>query len=414
MALKVAILSVTDHGGAGKAAHRIHGGLLEAGVQSTMLVLRKKTDDDTVKLLPDAGTAWKNAVFRWTQNMARYPNRPRGLETFTDAEADIRFDRIDEVREADVVNLHWIAGLLDYDAAHQVLAEKPSVWTLHDMHPLTGGCHFSMGCSRHIVGCGLCPALGSEKKHDLSRSVSETKLELYGKINARLVAPSLWLAYEANHSSLTRRFPTHHIPYGVPTDIYKPYPWEAARGFLGLPLTSHIVLFGADNVRNRRKGFKHLIGAMEHRVKQGDDVPILFVTFGADPPPVNLPSPHRIIHFGPINSEFVLAHIYSAANVFVIPSEADNLPNTISEAMLCGTPVVGFKIGGIPEMIEHKTTGFLATPFDIEELAEGIQWALSQQPDIRKRCHESAWSKYRPDLQTKAYIELFESIVEGE
>ncbi len=423
MPLKIAILSVTDHGGAGKAAHRLHQGLQKTGVESTMLVLSKKTDDDTVKLLPGAVEAWKTATRRWVKNMREYPDRPPGLETFTDAESTILLDQIPEVWDADVINLHWIAGLLDYDTARWVLAEKPSVWTLHDMHPFTGGCHYSMGCDRYLEACGSCPALGRADKsglidgYDLSRSVWWKKDRLYEKVNAHVVAPSRWLKSQAQTSWLMSIFKVHHIPYGLPTDIYKSECRDTARKRLNLPVSYHMVLFGADRVSNPRKGFGHLVEAIKHLIKQKDDTPIIFATFGSDPPSVNLPAPHMMIHFGSIDDEHTLARIYLAADVFVIPTEADNLPQTVSEAMSCGTPVVGFSVGGVPEMIEHKVTGYLAQPFEAEELTEGIQWVLSQKcstDDLQIRCRESALSKYRPSLQAKAYLKLFESIVKGE
>ena len=428
-AMSVAMLTVADRGGAGNAAYRLHKGLREIGVQSTMLVLAKKRDDHTVKVLPtgsdDAGVvraldrdenmeAWKLATSRWKRNMGNYPHRPQGLETFTDAESAVRLEQVAKVRDADVINLHWIAGLVDFGTAQLALSGRPHVWTLHDMHAFTGGCHYSMGCDRYRTSCGACPALGSSQENDLSRSVWKTKDALYERINAHIVTPSRWLAETARSSSLLGRFPVHHIPYGLPTDIYKPHHGEDARRLLNLSPSDHVVLFGAQRVSNTRKGFVYLVDAIQHLVKQGDGAPIVFATFGNEPPPVKLPSPYRMVHLGSVGDEQMLAKVYSAADLFVIPSIEDNLPNTVIEAMSCGTPVVGFSVGGIPDMVEHKVTGFLASPFEAGELAEGIRWVLSQKNgdlDLSGRCRERVLGRYRLDIQAKAYLELFRNII---
>jgi glycosyltransferase involved in cell wall biosynthesis len=386
--IKVVHLCSQDFGGAGKAAYRLHKGLQSIGVDSTMLVLNKRSGDPSVKVLPTDYSGgivtcsdipnYDSPIYmqqwrRWYTLLSNYPKRPAGLEMFTDGTSDIRLDLIQEIQEADIINLHWVAGSVDCPSAPMAIGGKPIIWTLHDMNSFTGGCHYAGDCRKYIEGCGACPQLGSDTEHDLSHHVWKQKYDAYNALNINIVTPSRWLGKCASESKLFSRFPVTVIPYGFPVDIFKPYPKEEVRKALNIPESANVILFGADSVVNERKGFKYLL----------------------------------------IADESQLAMVYSAADVFVLPSLEDNLPNTVVEAMACGVPVVGFDIGGIPDMIEHKKTGYLVKHRDIAGLIEGIEWLISSydsDANFSKQCREKVDKEYALEVQAKAYKDLYKRI----
>jgi len=418
-----------DFGGAGGAAYRLHRGLLSIGVNSTMLVLNKKSEDPSVKVIPDAysgpmtscidtprhdSLTWQKHAQRWGMLLAHYPKRPDGLEVFRDADSDVRLDLIKEVQEADIINLHWVNGVFDCKRAPSSMAGKPIVWTIHDMNPFTGGCHYAGDCDRYKMSCGKCPQLGSEKEHDLSNIVWKKRNDAYPLLNVHIVSPSKWLAKCASESNLFSRFPVSVIPNGFPIDKFKPYPQKEAREFFGIEMSTNVILFGADSVVNKRKGFVYLLKALNNIIcseKQN----ILLITFGHIPDNIMINIQYPVKNFGHV-SEKQLSIIYSMADLFVITSLEDNLPNTVLESMACGTPVVGFNIGGIPDMIEHKETGYLAKSKNVDDLAKGISWILSSSEETKsklsKQCRKKAEELYALEIQANNYRRLYEELYE--
>ncbi|MCP4690719.1 MAG: tetratricopeptide repeat protein, partial [Desulfobacterales bacterium] len=425
--IKIAHLCMQDFGGAGNAAYRLHKGLRVIGARSNMIVLNKMTGDPTVKVLPDKyekdvvgcldvprynSPVWNKQNGRWIKLMSQHPARPAGLEMFTDAISDVRLGRVREVRDADIINLHWVAGTVDWPDAPSGVGDKPVVWTLHDMNAFTGGCHYAGECEKYKERCGACPQLGSTVENDLSRREWERKREAYGKLNIHVVSPSRWLGRCASESALLSRFPVHVIPYGFPLDSFRPREKAVVRKALKIPDNVKIILFGAQSVLNERKGFKYLLEALNKiPLKTEGDVAIL--TFGHFPKDIEIPSKYSMINLGPIAGEEQLSMVYSAADVYVIPTLEDNLPNTVVEAMACGAPVVGFDIGGMPDMIRHKKTGYLAGPRDIQGLIDGIDWVLSSAAageDFRTACRIRAEKEYDLEMQANAYGALYERI----
>lgn len=421
--LKIVHLCMQDFGGAGKAAYRLHKGLLSIGMDSTMVVLNKKSGDPSVKVLPEDDSArtvacsapdthhspvWTKQAQRWHSLLAQYPKRPAGLEMFTDARSDLRLDRVQEIQEADIINLHWVGGVLDYPNLPAMLGNKPVVWTLHDMNPFTGGCHYAAGCQKYKTGCGACPQLGSDQDADLSQSVWKQKQDAYKSLNIQVVTPSQWLGGCARESALFSRFPVEVIPYGFPLDRFKPYPNVKIQN---IPESAKIVLFGADSLGNQRKGFAYLLEALK-KLSEKSRHQYYLMTFGSLPQGLKIPSNYPVLNAGQVGDENQLAAIYSAAHVFVLPSLEDNLPNTVVEALACGTPVVGFDIGGIPDMVVHQETGFLAKPRDINSLVDGIEWVLSAHDrgvDFSSKCRERAVNHYALEIQAKAYQQLYKA-----
>jgi len=416
-----------DFGGAGKAAYRLHKGLQVIGVDSTMLVLNKRSGDSSVKVLPNDYSSgmtsclnvsaynspvWNQQTVRWHKLISEYPNRPAGLEMFTDAVSDVRLNLVQEIQDADIINLHWVAGAMDWPGLPLSIRGKPIVWTLHDMNPFTGGCHYAGDCKKYIKKCGACPQLGSDNENDLSCQAWKQKYDVYKDLNINIVTPSRWLGKCAAESKLFSPFQVTVIPNGFPIDIFKPYPKAEIRKQLNISETSKVILFGTDSVLNERKGFRYLLEALNKiPLKIGNDITIL--TFGSLPKDIKIPSKYSVMNLGSIVDEKQLAMAYSTADVFVLPSLEDNLPNTVVESMACGVPVVGFDIGGIPDMIEHKKTGYLVKPKDIDGLIEGIDWiisSISSGIDFLKQCRVKVEKEYALEMQADAYRDLYERI----
>lgn len=403
--LRILHLCTHDNGGAGNAAYRLHQALRSAGVASSMLVVSKKTQDPDVHAVGSIQAVHA----RWQSILARYPAHRQDLELFSDALCDIDLAGIDLFREADIVNLHWVAGLVDHARLAPMLAGKPVVWTLHDMNAFTGGCHYTWECEKYLQACGACPQLGSTQEQDASAQGYIRKCQGYEGADIHVVCPSAWLAGEATRSTLLGGRPVQVIPNGFPLEVFQPYPRDFIREKLNIAPGRKVVLFGCDSLLNARKGFAYLLQAMDILARDGSEAP-LFCFFGQQPADLHIPG--ETMALGTIQSPQVLAAVYAMADVFVIPSLQDNLPNVIPESFACGTPVVGFRVGGVPEIIQHESNGYLVEPRDSRGLAAGIRWLLAHADEaMRRRCREFAQEHFSQPGQASAYLALYQQIL---
>ena len=421
--LRVVHVCVQDFGGAGKAAYRLHKALQDSDIHSSMLVLNKRSTDPSVRVIPNdldkasrcnglnGEQVWGMQVARWNALAQRYPHRPAGLEVFTDAESDLVLAGVPEFEDADVVHFHWIAGMASMAGMPKWIAGKPVVWTLHDMNPFTGGCHYAGNCQRYQSACGQCPQLGSQEHADLSYQTFSCKASAYLELDITAVAPSVWLAGCVRRSNLMEGVPVHVVPNSVPTDVFKPYDQLTARRELGLPENQRVVLFGADSITNSRKGLDRLLAALDVMGAAASAEGVVLVHFGRMGGGVSFPEKLMVYSFGTISSEDRLAQLYSAADVIVVPSLEDNLPNIALEALACGTPVAGFPCGGLTDIIVPGETGFLAVDETPSALAKAIGQALVQGSSMRGACRRVAMRRYAPPVQAKAYFDLYEGLV---
>ena len=424
--MKILHLVTQDYGGAGRAAYRIFTGIRELGHDIKMLVLNKNSNDPDVRVLYEFQSDGKytnspdkqyisprfQQVWReWMDLMNSFPDRPQGLEIFTDTRSFTKFVNSPEVQEADILNFHWMAGSINFDEIARLLPDKPIVWTLHDMNPFTGGCHYAGDCIKYYDNCGACPQLGSREKNDISRKVWEIKEHAYSHLNINVLTPSKWLGDCAKKSSLFGKFPVHVIANGFPLDKYFPKNRESLRTNLNIPLDQKVILFGADNILNERKGLKYFLHALAKIVATRKDVALAF--FGHFQEDFNIPFDVPIYQFGTVADEMKLSAIYSLADVFVIPSLEDNLPNTVVESMASGTPVVGFDIGGIPDMVENGITGQTANPKDVDDLASAIVRVIDapNYEEMRDNCWQKAQTEYSLPGQASKYVELYKQIL---
>jgi glycosyltransferase involved in cell wall biosynthesis len=415
--MKVLQLSTSDiNGGAARAAYRLHQGLQNIGVTSQMLVQSKSSNDEAVaapKTNLSEGIAKTKVTFDHLP-LKLYPQR-KGTTFSPQWLPDTVSSRVAQLAP-DIINSHWInQGFVQIETMAKL--QRPLVWTLHDMWAFTGGCHYSQDCDRYTASCGACPQLGSNKDWDLSRWVWQRKAKTWKDLNLTIVCPSSWLAECARTSSLFKDVRVEVIPYGLDTGKYKPLNRQVARELLHLPQDKQLVLFGAlKATSDKRKGFHLLQPALQDLSKSGWQEGLELVIFGSSAPEKPLDLGFKTHYLGTLSDDLSLALVYSAADIFVLPSTEDNLPNTVLEAIACGTPCVAFNIGGMPDMIEHEKNGYLAQPYKIEDLAQGIAWVLENKERHRKlgdRAREKAEQEFTLEIQARRYLSLFTEILSG-
>jgi glycosyltransferase involved in cell wall biosynthesis len=412
--MKVLQLTMHDNSGAGKAALRLHQGLRNERIDSTVLVTQRLTDVPNVKLPNYNSRALK---FIASAGMIRAIER-MGVnkdDTFSiDLTPSFLNSDIHKL-SPDLINLHWI-GWEFIQIEYLQKINVPIVWTLHDMWAFTGGCHYSGECDRYTSNCGSCPQLHSSKERDLSRWVWQRKARAWKNLQMTIVTPSRWLAKCARASALFQDLRIEVIPNGIDTHRYRPLDKQQARNLLGLPLDVRIVLFGAVSATSApRKGFKYLEQALQKLSQESLTEPIELVIFGASQPlnPPNLG--FKVNYLGRLNDDISLALLYAAADVFVAPSIEDNLPNTLLESLACGTPCVSFDIGGMSDPIEHQHNGYLAKPFEIDDLMRGIAWVLADAERYRQlseRARQKVLAEFDSQLQAQRYINLYQESIE--
>ena len=380
-------------GGAAKAANRLHQGLYRQNVNSQMLVLYQQTHSKTVMRPPSQRDRilYRIAEFAERRPLRAYPNRSH-IASWNNNRFPTPARKNINAINPDIVHLHWAhPAMVPIKTIAQL--KQPVIWTLHDMWAMTGGCHYTMGCTAYEHECGNCPILNSDNSYDLSYKNLQHKRQQWQHKQFHIITPSRWLGERARASSVLKHMPIHVIPNGIDLNVFRKYDRHFARELFGLPSSKKLVLFGAEvGTTDPRKGFHHLESAL-HKLAIDNDDDIELVVFGyGDKEDSNL-LPFKIHYVGFIHDDRLLALLYSAVNVFVGPSTEEVFGLTIAESLACGTPVVGFQVGGLLDMITHQQNGFLATPFDTDELAEGICWVLDDETD---------WAQLSDNARNKA------------
>ncbi len=406
-------------GGAMMAAHRLHTELRNLGVDSHMLVADKRTDDSAsvqLQLGKDPVSYLRRRVRREIQKRRLKQFRhtkSKTLEMFTHGKGMYGGDLVRKLPSADVYALHWSDRLIDY---HSLFAHiepcTPVVWRLPDMSAMTGGCHYAWDCDRFAQACGACPQLGSGVEQDLSRRVFKYKQAAYAQRDPNLtcfVAPSRWIALEASRSQLLRRFSIVHIPTGVDCNRFRPMNSLEIRQRHGLPADKPLALFVSHSVSNHRKGFDLLAAALR---EMPANTAITLAAIGEAPSGTDSAVPCRAL--GRIDDPDDLAALYAAADLFVHPAREENFPNVVLEAMACGTPIVAFDAGGVPELVRSGETGLLVPRENVTALRQSISDVLADSDNLRAmshRCRAVVLAEYRQDQMAERYRDLFESLL---
>ena len=315
------------------------------------------------------------------------------------------------LRKYDLIHLHDVQDVLSPFALLALGRDKPIVWTMHDCTPFTGGCMYPMDCARFAKRCGSCPQLSQWPlgvSFDTTRLILATKRRLYRSIGIVPITPSRWMAEQVEKSRVFAQRPAH-IPYAVDSELFQPRDNNTVRELLGLPTGGLIVLASAARLDSPRKGFPHLAEAVAAFREECTLILLGELDEGSRRLVDN--TDHRVI--GYVRDKRLLAMYYSAADVLLFPTLADNLPMTILEAMACGTPTIGYRTGGVPDMITHLTNGYLASPGDVEGILRGLQ-------RVTERSTRAAWSAAARDRALrnfgrkeflKSHIDLYRGLL---
>ncbi len=367
---------------AGRAATRLHRAFLEAGIESSVLSLfMDKNDTDEMKSAPKASRVKARIDYNIQSFITRKINLKYGLYSFPIFGTNI--SKLEAVGNADIIYLHWVQGGFLNLSGYRQLAKlgKPVIVFMHDMWSITGGCHHSFTCENYMIKCTGCPMFSYGSLIDWPAWEFGKKKRIYKNFeNLYFVAPSKWLFNCTKKSALTKGKPIFHIPNLIDDTLFKPIEKKVARQILNLEQDETIVAFGAFSILSPYKGWSELEKALKLINEYGNKKNLSVLIFGGEYNKVIADSiPFKTRFLGFLKDEYSTVLVYNAADVFVSPSLADNLPTTILECLSCGTPVTGFDVGGIPDMIDHKKNGYLAKYRDAEDLAEGIKFCLENK-----------------------------------
>ena len=413
--MRILIVNTSEkNGGAAVAANRLMEALNSNGEDAKMLVRDKQTDDKRVVALRRSRLHWWRFLWeRWCIFLHLHLSRQRLFELDI-ANTGTDITTLPEFKAADIIHLSWInqAMLSLADIKKIVNSGKPVVWTMHDIWPATAICHYARGCKQFHTACHHCPLLPhGGGNNDLSARVWRKKVAILQDKSILFVACSKWLEGQAKQSALLKNQIVTSIPNPIDTRIFCKKDKKQARRAFGLPENKQLILFVSQRVTDERKGVNYFIEALQQFVtehpamKQNTGVIIL----GGHSAEVAARLPIPAYALGYVSDAEKIASVYNSADLFVLPSLEDNLPNTIMEAMACGIPCVGYRVGGIPEEIDHLKNGYVAAYKDVNDLARGIYWVLNEaEYDVLStQAIEKVISSYSQKAVSLRYIEVY-------
>ena len=397
-------------GGAARATYRLHKALQEAGIDSQILVQFKASLDKSV-IEPQSN--FQKLYFRLRQSfeilwLLLYRKRIKSIFSPCWIPFSLLLKRMNALNP-DIVHLHWVAGgMLRFEDIAKI--RQPIVWTMHDSWLFTGGCHIPRDCVKYQNQCGSCPHLASKSEKDLSRTLHLRKHKvLTKKPDIRVIGVSNWLTERAKKSSLLVNHQVYNLPNPINTKIFSPFDKATARGLHNLPLEKKLILFGAMNANSDpRKGFKKLSQAFMYLSKDYE-----LVIFGASEPRQPQEFKQKTHYLGHLHDDVSLRVLYSAADVMVVPSLQEPFGQTASESLACGTPVVAFAATGLLDIVDHKINGYLAKPYEPDDLAAGIEWVLSAEnyAELCQNAREKVLREFDSKIVAKKYIELYQEVL---
>jgi len=409
--VKVALINYSDiNGGAARAAYRIHQALLQDGVDSSMFVNQSSAGDWTVqgpigkyekavkKLTPSVGGLARHLLKTSNpiiHSPALFPsNWPQ------------RLNRLD----ADVVHLHWVnSEMLSISGIGSI--QKPIVWTLHDMWAFCGAEHYTEEF-RWKEGYLKHNRPFYESGFDLNRWTWQRKRR-HWRHPMHIVTPSRWLAECVRQSALMHDWPVTVVPNAIDTNLWQPVNNKLARQMMHLPPDVPLLLFGAlGGASDPRKGFELLKSSFA--ILRGQIPGLELIVFGSLPPKKIQSLGFPLHYTGHLHDDMSLRILYSAADAMVVPSRIEAFGQTASEAHSCGTPVIAFNTSGLLDIVDHEQTGYLATAFDVEDLAKGIQWVLSdaeRHKVLSYNAREKAVNYFSYPVVVQQYLKVYEEAI---
>ncbi|HAC64799.1 MAG TPA: glycosyl transferase [Cyanothece sp. UBA12306] len=404
--MKVLQINYSDiSGGAAIASYRLHQGLLEQEVDSKMLVESKKTSSDRVAIInrlrsPEnlmSRLAWRLGLNNISViNSFNFPNHPL-------------------YQESEIINFHNLHGdYFNYLALATLTKNKSAVWTLHDMWSFTGHCAYSYDCDRWKIGCGKCPYLDTIPSTGFDNTRLEWRLKkwVYNRSSLTIVCPSKWLTEQAK-KSIFKDFIVEHIPYGIDTQAYQPLEQQKCQSVLGIPNNKKVLMFVAQSLSDRRKGGDLLIDAL-NKLPESLKKATILITLGEGGEIIGDTVGIPVINLGYVSGDLLKSIAYSAADLFIVPTRADNLPLVLQESMACGTPMISFNVGGVPDLVRPGVTGCLAEPDNAQDFGQKIIELLENselREKMAKNCRNIAVEEYPLKLQAQRYIKLYSQIL---
>lgn len=320
-------------------------------------------------------------------------------------------------RDPDLLHLHWVNdALLSLNSIDALLRyPKPIVITLHDMWWFTGGCHYSGTCRGYTEGCTSCPKVQTYFRKSVAKHARKKGKALQYTSRIAIVGPSRWICEQASASSLLRGMPILHIPNPIDLKTFSFHANnKAVRKCFQLPEDKFIILCGAASLHDPRKGSDIVVDGIRHLIRHKPELAqkLLLCTFGKQNSTWRLPIERK--HVGVVQCEKILNQLYGAADVYVLASRQDNLPNTIAESLASGTPVLGSNVGGISEMVHHQYNGYLMSSLSAESFAEGIAWLYQHAHQLRQAARQQAEKQYNMLHIAEQYNQLYDYMLRGE
>ncbi|MBS9385293.1 MAG: glycosyltransferase [Dolichospermum sp. BR01] len=408
--MKVIHIGNSAFGGAGIGMMRYHDSLLKNSVDSRVLVTDRSTSNNITTTLS-----------RQTRSLAKRLSSRLGFLSI-DEKMYKRIDQLDQqfkdkaqyelfstpfsdycpeqhpwIQEADIVNIHWVAGVLDWQRFFKAV-NKPIVFTLHDQQHYLGGFHYSLDANNNI------------HLDQIDAEVLSIKKLALGDRKVAVIANSQWNAQEARKSGFfSPETPIETIYYPLDTNIFQPRPKSAAKQTFGIDPSRKVIGFACENLNNYRKGFSDLVEAISllpDSIRENTTL----VSFGRDP---DIAIRNKIampwVHLGFLNSETLKVAAYSAMNIFVIPSRAEAFGQTALEAIACGTTVLGANVGGIPEAICLNKNSKLYESGNTKELASFLQ--NDEYVSNGEICLDDLNLKHSSELCARNHLKLYELLL---
>jgi glycosyltransferase involved in cell wall biosynthesis len=418
---RLKVVHIGDSAGGGGAAHamsRLHDALQRLGVDSNRLVRNLSRLGEAVETIATRGDrddlfpAVREAVVRQYVELNRTSITNTHFSLYIDG---VDVSRVPLVASSDIVHLHWTASFQTPSDVRALLDAKPVVWTLHDLGPLTGGCHFPAGCEGYADDCGGCPQLLVDPFRVTAATLRDKKTLWAGR-RPTFIVPSRYMAEHARRSAVVQRAEASivHIPHGVDVEAFRPLPKAAARAALGLPVGGLYVLCGSNYNSEQRKGLRFLnrvLGAAKARL-QADPSELLILTVGEPKLDFRDLDGTRIFQLGRVSAD-VMPSVYAAADVFLHPSVEDNFPCMLLESLSCGTPAIAFDVGGIGDIIQDDVCGRLAAVGDELAMAAALSSLASDREKLRdmsERARAHIVKHFSDTLSARRHAELYDDV----
>jgi glycosyltransferase involved in cell wall biosynthesis len=404
---KVLLVHLSDGhqgGGGGIATLRLHLGLREAGIDSRIACRTKTLKSPYITQVP--------RLPRLEFLLKRVTSRLGLNDIHLVSSFKVRQEQV--YQSADVIDFQGIhTNTLSYLALPALTRDKPAVFTMHDMWALTGHCAYSYDCERWKTGCGKCPYPDTHPaiKQDNTRIEWWLKKRAYAHSDLIFVAPSRWLVALAKQSIIGQR-PIYRIPYGIDTEVYRPLDQRECQTRLGLPADKKVIMFAALKLNNRRKGGDLLLKALQ-ALPASLKAETVLLTIGYGGESILGAIGMQAFHLGYVDDDHLKAVAYSAADLFLSPTRADNLPLVLLESMACGTPMVSFNVGGVSDLVRPEITGYLVDPESIQGFCTGVIQLLedeSLRAQMGRQCRTIALEEYRRDLQIRRYTQVYRQL----